>query len=74
MIFILKKILTNKFKRSIKERLGVPSMHWSLQNIKKLGFDPKFAVDIGAYEGFWTRDFLEVFPNAQVLMIEAQKS
>lgn len=74
MILLLKKLLSNKFKRSIKERLGVPSMHWSLQNIKKLGFEPKFAVDIGAYEGFWTRDFLEVFPNTQVLMIEAQKS
>lgn len=74
MIALFKKILSSKYKRSIKERLGVPSLHWSLQNIKRLGFDPSFVVDIGAYEGFWTRDFLEVYPSAKVLMLEAQSS
>jgi FkbM family methyltransferase len=74
MITLLKKLLSSKYKRSIKERLGVPSMHWSLQNIKRIGFEPNFAVDIGAYEGFWTRDFLEVFPSTKVLMLEAQSS
>lgn len=54
--------------------MGVPSMHWSLQNIKQLGFDPAFVLDIGAYEGYWTKDFLEVFPQSNVLMFEAQKS
>ena len=74
MISILKKLLSSKYKRSIKERLGVPSLHWSLQNLKKLGYNPGFVMDIGAYEGCWTRDFLEVFPSAKVLMVEAQKS
>ncbi len=74
MISVLKKILSSKYKRSIKERLGVPSLHWNLQNLKKLGYNPGFVMDIGAYEGYWTRDFLEVFPSAQVLMVEAQKS
>jgi FkbM family methyltransferase len=67
-------MLSSKYKRSIKERLGVPSMHWSLQNIKHLGFEPTFVLDIGAYEGYWTKDFLEVFPQSKVLMFEAQKS
>jgi FkbM family methyltransferase len=74
MINFLKKILSPTYKRSIKERLGVPSMHWSLQNIKQMGFEPAFVLDIGAYEGYWTRDFLEVFSSSKVLMLEAQKS
>lgn len=74
MITLAKKILSSKYKRSVKERLGVPSMHWSLQNLKQMGFDPAFVLDIGAYEGYWTRNFLEKFPTSKVLMFEAQKS
>lgn len=71
---IIKKILPYKYKRSVKEMLGVPSLHWSLQNLKKKNFSPGLIIDIGAYEGLWTIDFLEVFPSARVLMVEAQKS
>lgn len=74
MIALLKKILSSKYKRSIKEKLGAPSLHWSLQNLKCCGYNPSFVIDIGAYEGYWTRDFLEVFPCAKVLMIEPQTS
>ncbi len=70
----IKKLLPPKYKRNIKEQLGVPSLHWSLQNMKRLGFTPSFVVDIGAYEGYWTRDFLEVYPDTKILMLEAQSS
>ena len=70
----IKKIIPFRYKRKIKEKLGVPSLHWSLQNIKRLGFTPSFVVDIGAYEGYWTEDFLEVFPGTKILMLEAQTS
>ncbi len=71
---ILKGIIPYRFKRKVKEDLGVPSLHWSLQNLKNNNFDPKFVLDIGAYEGNWTKDLLEVFPSAKVLMVEAQLS
>ncbi len=71
---ILKQLLPFQYKRKIKENLGVPSLHWSLQNIKKVGFNPGFAIDIGAYKGTWTTEFLEVFPGTKVLMLEAQAS
>ena len=58
----------------MKNHVGVPSLHWSLQNLKKKGYYPNVVIDIGAYEGHWTKDLLEVFPNAIVLMVEAQKS
>lgn len=37
-----------------------------------LGFKPKNIVDIGAHKGGWTRLFLNVFPECNVLMIEPQ--
>ncbi|MBP6688255.1 MAG: FkbM family methyltransferase, partial [Lacibacter sp.] len=70
----IKKLIPSGYKRNIKEQLGVPSLHWSLQNIKLLGFTPSFVVDIGAYEGYWTRDFLEVYPDTKILMLEAQSA
>jgi FkbM family methyltransferase len=68
---IIKKIFSSKFKRKIKEDLGVPSLHWSLENMKRLGFNPSFALDIGAHAGDWTIDFKEVFPDSDILMFEA---
>ena len=69
---LIKKLLPFKYKRSVKEQLGVPSLHWSLQNLKRKNFYPATVLDIGAYEGLWTLDLLEVFPKAKVLMVEAQ--
>jgi FkbM family methyltransferase len=69
---VIKSIVPETYKRDIKEHLGVPSLHWSLMNIKRLGFDPKLALDIGAYQGEWALSFAEVFPSAEVLMVEAQ--
>ena len=70
----LKSILPFSYKRSVKEHLGVPSLHWSLQNLKKKGFHPTTVADIGAFEGDWTLDFLEVFPSSKIIMIEPQTS
>jgi len=70
---ILKKIIPYRIKRQVKENLGVPSFHWSLQNLKKNNFNPSFILDIGAYEGYWAIDVLEVYPNAKILMVEAQQ-
>ncbi|HMP85649.1 MAG TPA: FkbM family methyltransferase [Lacibacter sp.] len=70
----LKLLLPAKFKRNIKDQLGVPSLHWTLQNLKRIGFQPRFILDIGAYQGYWTKEFLEVFPAANILMVEGQTS
>ena len=40
--------------------------------LEKLSFNPLFVLDIGAYSGNWTRAFKKVFPQAKVLMVEAQ--
>ncbi|MGF7078012.1 hypothetical protein ABIB50_000344 [Mucilaginibacter sp. UYCu711] len=56
----LNRLIPQKIKRNIREKLGVPSQETSLTNIKRLGFSPKFCLDIGAYEGYWTVDFKKV--------------
>ena len=71
---LFKSLFPFKIKRKIKEHLGVPSLHWSLKNLKSKGYNPNYLIDIGAYEGSFTLDFLEVFPNVKVLMLEAQDS
>jgi len=70
---LLKKMVPGSLKIAIRERLGVPSLGWSLKNLRGLGFVPSFVVDVGAYQGEWTTELLQVYPQARVLMVEAQQ-
>ena len=67
-----KRLLPQSFKRRIKVSLGVPDTEACLGRLKRCGFTPHAAIDVGAYSGEWTRTLLRFFPNAQVLMIEPQ--
>jgi FkbM family methyltransferase len=49
----------------------VCSMWWSLENLRKNGFVPRRIIDVGAYEGQWTKLAWSVFPGAEVVMVEA---
>lgn len=51
---------------------GVMSMWWSIENLKKLGFQPKTILDVGAFKGEWTKNVKEIYPNASILLVEAQ--
>jgi FkbM family methyltransferase len=53
-------------------RYQMASMEWSLANLARLGFRPRQIIDVGAYHGDWTRMIKEIFPDAEVLMVEAQ--
>jgi len=52
--------------------LHYPNMALSLRNIGRLGFQPRFTVDVGAYEGEWTTLCRTAFPETAILMVEAQ--
>lgn len=54
----------------IKHSFNIPMMEWSLLNLKNNGFYPKNILDIGAYEGGWTKMIKKIYPNSKVLMIE----
>lgn len=51
---------------------GVMSMWWSIENLKKLGFQPRTILDVGAFKGEWTKRVKEIYPDASFLLVEAQ--
>jgi FkbM family methyltransferase len=51
-----------------------PSIEASLKILQEWGYTPAFVIDIGAYHGTWTKMFKELFPDASILMLEAQKA
>lgn len=50
-----------------------PNLIYSLENLKNEGFTPSYIIDIGAYHGEWTTMIKKIFPESNVLMIEAQE-
>ena len=40
--------------------------------LKRLGFEPKYILDIGANRGTWTREALKFFPDARYTLVEPQ--
>lgn len=69
---LLKNLVPNSFKDKLRHKMGVPSQQGSFGNLKALGYSPQKVLDIGAYEGVWTTEFKQIFPDAQVLMLEGQ--
>ena len=68
---IINRLLTDKAKEYLKKKAGVPDMFYSLERLKQLGFKPRQIIDVGAYEGEWTKAIAQLFPDANILMCEA---
>ncbi|WP_462231525.1 FkbM family methyltransferase [Mucilaginibacter sp.] len=68
----IKNLVPPGFKNKLRHKLGVPSQESSFINLKNLGYTPGVVLDIGAYEGLWTKAFKQQFPEAHILMIEGQ--
>lgn len=73
MISFVTRFLPPTTKAFLRHRLGATDMEWSLGNLRQNGFIPSAIVDVGAYKGEWTTMVRRVFPEASVLMIEAQE-
>ncbi len=65
--------LRRKIKQDLLNHFEVPTATWSLGNMQRLGFAPALIVDIGAYKGEWSTMARQVFPTAEILMLEAQE-
>jgi FkbM family methyltransferase len=50
---------------------GQPTMVGSLENLARAGFYPSTIIDVGAFIGEWSRRAAAVFPDARIVMIEA---
>jgi FkbM family methyltransferase len=68
---IINKLVSSSFKESLKRKAGVPDIFFSIDRLKKIGFNPKQIIDVGAYEGEWTKRCSKIFPEARFLMVEA---
>ncbi len=68
MLSLLKR-LVNRL-RPAKQRL---SHHKRLAHLKASGVELRRVLDLGAYEGNWTRLLRRIFPLAQVIMVDANR-
>lgn len=55
-------------------RAPIPSEELAYRRVASRGFVPASIIDVGAYEGNWTRLARRVFPGVPVLMVEPQQS
>lgn len=51
-----------------------PSIEGTYLSLINRGFQPRFVIDVGAFQGDWAQQFHSYFPEAFVMMIEAQDS
>jgi FkbM family methyltransferase len=72
------KAVPGSLKRRLKDDLTryfqAPSMELSLRNMRRLGFSPATIIDIGAHVGEWSLLAHTIFPEASILMLEAQEN
>jgi FkbM family methyltransferase len=52
--------------------VATTSLSHGLATLRKLGFRPSGILDVGAYNGEWSQMVHQIFPDASILMIEAQ--
>lgn len=60
----------NEFDRFSHEYGLAPSMKFGLSAMAKRGFCPRTIVDVGAFEGDWSRLAREIWPQSRILMFE----
>ena len=59
-------------RRYIKNILGLPDVWNTLYQLKQRGFYPEIILDVGAFNGNWTKDCRKIFNNSQYYLIEPQ--
>lgn len=68
------RLLPKSVRDRLSAHLGKPDVRASLLQLRRFGFVPTQVLDVGAYEGEWTRTCLEVWPAVHVLCIEPQEA
>lgn len=67
---IVNSMLAPLGMRMVNARWG-PRGEWApFRRVRDLGFQPRQIVDAGAFRGFWTRECLAVFPDAQYFLVD----
>jgi FkbM family methyltransferase len=61
----------DRFQYLASQYLFAPDMHFGLGSLAKRGFTPAAILDIGAFEGSWTKMAMAIWPTAKFALIEA---
>jgi FkbM family methyltransferase len=69
---ILLTLLPQEFIQRLGTHLGVPSIRWSLMQLKRFGFLPFHIMDVGAFRGDWAKICAQIFPESQITCVEPQ--
>ena len=75
MYWLVKKLIKGASPRSKRKILNFVLSN-EIENhlfhkVKRHGFCPEFVIDVGAYQGEWTRKIKAIFPSSKVLMVDA---
>jgi len=65
-------LIPASLKEKIRLRLGAITTRSRLANLKRAGFAPRLIIDAGAFHGEWASLAREIFPSADLLLIEPQ--
>jgi FkbM family methyltransferase len=68
----VKRLCPPPLKQKIKLACGAPDTAACLAAMKRRGFHPKVAIDVGAYAGEWTLSLRQLFSDTRILMVEPQ--
>lgn len=70
---LLKELIPQSVKRSVKHLMGFKSMESRLLNLRASGFICHGAIDVGAYHGEWSKGMRSVW-QVPLIMVEPQLS
>lgn len=75
MYWLVKKLIKGASRRSKRKILNFVMSNeiedHLFSKIKRHGFCPDTIIDVGAYQGEWTRKSKTIFPSSNVLMVDA---
>jgi len=60
-----------RFQHLASKYLFAPDMRFGLESFASRGFNPPLILDIGAFEGSWSKMAMEIWPEAKFLLVEA---
>jgi FkbM family methyltransferase len=67
----MKDYMLSGLSEDYKYQRGLISMSASIHNMRRNGFCPALIVDIGAFQGDWSRMARCIYPNVPIYMVEA---
>lgn len=66
------RFLPESLKEKLRARAGAITQRARLANLRRAGFNPSQVIDAGAFHGHWALLARDIFPEAQLLLIEPQ--